>query len=226
MAIPTTTRRSLLVVAGMAAVTVAAPSVAAETGKVPAISPELLALVAAYDRADASLDQWYDTRWNPAIDAHTSAVEAIRPVTIEAPAYANVLDETVPAQTFSTANRSDVARCKGIVSIPRAKQSQSPKWQAVYRAARQLTAAVKWQERRREQLDRQFGIAALNVEERDLSRALGQAADAVRSFPAASMADLLAKLEFVQRIGRPDDESGPLFELVRDDVSRLLEGGR
>jgi hypothetical protein len=186
------------------------------------VSPQLAKLIADYARADATLSQWYDDVWNPAVNAHRAAREAIQHTEIPVQGYRNVLDEDTPPHTYSTASRMDVARCKGIMSIPAELQSTDPRWQDTRRAARRLVVATKWRERKIARLERQWDAMRLREQEDALWYPVHAATDAILAFPAASAADLNAKLDHMELVGTCESDPDGYQRIVRDDVRRLF----
>lgn len=228
----TPNRRALLTgaaayAAGAAIVTAGVAAVSeAKAAEPVTISSDLARLITQYEQADATLDRWYEATWNPAIEAHTAAIEAVPHIEVQAPSYRNVLDGKCAARTFSTADRLDVANCRGIVSIPLARQSADPKWRQVYRAARRLTAAVRWRRQQIARLDRQWGIAALSAREDELWKPIRAASSAIIAFPVASTLDLTAKLNHMYEIGTCEDDAEEYQKVVGADVRRLAGEAR
>ena len=229
-----TSRRSLLRLgtgalaygAGAAAVAGGLAIASEAKGAMPQrISPALARLLDQYAVADRTLDRWYDTTWNPATDAHRAAAEAIPHTTIPVQGYRNVLDEDTPPHTYSTANPRDVARCKGIMSIPADLQSTDPRWQDTRRAARRLTVAAKWRERKMTRLDRQWNVLGLKAQEERLWQPIHAATDAILAFPVANALDLGAKLDHMEYVGTFESYPDKYQQIVRDDVRRLSGEG-
>ncbi len=228
-----TTRRSLLRLgtgalaygAGAAAVAGCVALAGEAKGAGPQrISLELARLLDQYVAADRTLDRWYDTTWNPAIDAHRSAVEAVPHTTIPVRGYRNHLDEDTPPHTYSTANPRDVARCKGIMLIPFERKSTDPRWQDTHRAARRLTIAAKWRERKIARIDRQWNVRGLSEQENALWEPIHAATDAILAFPVMNALDLGAKLDHMEYVGAFESYPDKYQQIVRDDVRRLSGG--
>ncbi|MBI0477496.1 hypothetical protein D9601_19355 [Sphingomonas sp. MA1305] len=226
-----TTRRSLLRLgtgalaygAGAAAVAGGFAIAGEAKGAAPQrVSPELAKLIADYARADAILTRWYDEVWNPAVEANRAAREAVPHTAIPVKGYRNVLGEDTPPHTFSTASRTDVARCKGIMSIPADLQSTDPRWQDTRRAARRLIIATKWRERKFARIERQWLALRLREQEDALWPAAHAATDAILAFPVASAADLSAKLDHMEQVGTCESDPEGYQRIVREDVQRLF----
>lgn len=220
-----TTRRQLLRVGTSAAAYAAGAAIVAggvavatqAKGEAAAISPGLAKLLASYDLHDARLDRFYETVWNPVCDAHRAELETIHkrpPLVVEYPSYRHRFDGVLAAESFSTDNKHDVIRCKGIVSVARDKQPPEPQWQQLYQAARRIVARVKADERDEARLERKYKFAALRAREAELSQPSCEDAMAIRRFPCASIADLRAKLTHLERIGLRDADGGEALDLV------------
>jgi hypothetical protein len=227
-----TTRRQLLQLgtsvaayAAGAAIVAGGVAVAGEArSEAPSVSPALTRLIAQHARADAAIDRWYEATWNPAMAARRAADDAIKQryaVEVTVPRADSLPEVARGPFTFSTANSYDVARCRGIVSIPAHKQNQGEDWQAVYRAARKIMAAVKSEERARASLERRYASLRLKEREDERWKPVMAASDAIKAFPVASLADMSAKLDFLERQGVRDGEADDLFDIVRADVARL-----
>jgi hypothetical protein len=228
-----TTRRSLLRLgtgalaygAGAAAVAGGVALAGEAKGATPQrVSPELARLLDQYARADKAIDRWYAAVWNPATEAHRTAAEAIPHTNIPVQGYRNHLDEDTPPHTYSTANKYDISRCKGIMSIPVELQSTDPRWQDTWRAARRLTTAAKWRERKLARLDRQWKVLDLRAQEERLWQPIHAATDAILAFPVASALDLAAKLDHMEYVGTFESYPDKYQQIVRDDVRRLSGG--
>jgi hypothetical protein len=188
------------------------------------ISPALARLLDQYARADTALCEWYDDVWNPAAKAHRAAHDAVPHTEIPVQGYRNVLDEQTPPHTYSTARKSDVARCKGIMSIPADRQSTDSRWQDTRRAARQLTIAAKWRERKLARLQRQWNVHGYEAREARFWSPIHAATDAILAFPVASALDLGAKLDHMETVGTFESYPDKYQQVVRDDVRRLSSG--
>lgn len=220
-----TTRRALLGGAGAAAVACGVALAGEAKGATPQrISPALALLLRRYEEADRTIDRWYAAVWNPATDAHRAAAEAIPHTTIPVQGYRNVLDEDSPPHTYSTANPHDLVRCKGIMSIPADLQSTDPRWQDTRRAARRLTVAAKWRERKLARMDQRWRVLDLRAQEERLWQPIHAATDAILAFPVAHAFDLGAKLDHMEYVGTFESYPDKYQQIVRDDVRRLSGG--
>ncbi|MBI0475736.1 hypothetical protein D9601_10270 [Sphingomonas sp. MA1305] len=228
-----TTRRSLLRLgtgalaygAGAAAVAGGFALAGEAKGATPArISPALVKLLADYARADAMLCRWYDEVWNPAVEVNRAAQAAIPHTEIPVRGYRNTLGEDMPPYTFSTANTYAVTRAKGIMSIPVDLQSTDPRWQETHHAARRLTVAHKWRERKLARLQRKWEALGYREHEDRLWVPIHAATDAIIAFPVANALDLGAKLDHMEQVGTCESDPEQYHRIIRNDVMRLSGG--
>ncbi len=226
---PATNRRQLLTgaaayAAGAAIVAGGAALAGEAKGATTEVSPALTRLLAEYQRRDAILGTWYETVWNPTTDALRADLAVVRHTTRSVAGYRNVLNEHTPPQTFSTANKMDVARCKGIVSIPVAKQSDDPRWLAVREAAADVVKADDWRQRESERIHARHDMARKNRRETELCAAVDAVDEAILAFPVNSFADALAKLAHLKAVA--GEESDRTFPMVVVDLTRLAGSAR
>ncbi|GEM71124.1 hypothetical protein SAQ01S_08900 [Sphingomonas aquatilis NBRC 16722] len=228
-----TTRRSLLRLgtgalaygAGAAAVAGGLALAGEAKGAEPlTVSPALSGLLDQYAKADAVLCQWYKDVWNPAVEENRTAQEAIPHTRISVPGYRNVLDEDTPPYTFDTANPYAVSRAKSIMSTPTDLQTADPRWQETRRAARRLTIANRWRERKLARIDRAFEARGLQQQEDKLWVPIHAATDAIIAFPVAHVLDLNAKLAHMEQVGTCESDPDEYQRIIRDDVRRLSGG--
>lgn len=232
MAQPNTTRRALLgaattalAYAGGAAIVGGAAVVASEAkGAAPGVSPALLKLIADHARHDAAVDRWYEAVWNPEVEKHHAALDAATAryqLEVEVERGNSLHGFGGSAFTLSTARKQDVGRCRGIVSIPRDRQSQDENWQVVYRAARRIVAAKKREERAHAAINREHDKLRLREQEHAYWEPINAATKAIKAFPVAGLADFAAKLDFLDRIDIREGDAAELFDIVRADAARL-----
>ncbi len=217
------TRRSLLKAAtgvaaygaGVAALSAGAAVVSSGTAKgaTSGVSPELTRLIAECERVEAFVQHFYNTNFNPKCDEANRRYFSLPHVTAENRPGA------YPA-VFTTENSTDVTRCQGIVSIPRDQQSQDPGWQITYKAARRIVAGVKQRERAWKRIERETEFDVASAQEEPLSAAEQAALDAVENFPAASLADMKAKLGVMVKRERSEVI---IVEMLTADLDRLTK---
>lgn len=215
-----TTRRALLGGAGLIAAATLPAFAAVTMGPTPAasqVSPALAKLIADFHAADARIDRFYDTTYNPAVEREAAMCKAVPHVTIPM----NEGWRGDPA-FFSTDNRQGVRVAQHLVrSEPRTSKRSD-----VVRA-RKLVAALHRRERKFQQIARDSGRAAASKREDELWVPIKAATAAIMAFPAASAADMLAKLDHLESVGVCDhDDPGVLFEIVRADAARLAGEAR
>lgn len=228
-----TTRRSLLRLgtgalaysAGAAAVAGGFALAGEARGATPQrISPALAQLLDQYRHADAALCQWYDDVWNPAVALKRAAQDAVPHTQIPVQGYRNVLDQDTPPHVYSTASPHDVARCKGIMSIPADLQSTDPRWLDTRRAARRLTIAARWRERKLARLKREWEAHGYEAQEDELWTPMHAATDAIIAFPIANAIDLGAKLDHMEVVGTLESDPEKYRQVIHGDVRRLSGG--
>jgi hypothetical protein len=225
-----TTRRSLLRLgtgalaygAGAAAVAGGFALASEAKGAAPnRVSPELAKLIADYAQADAALCQWYDDVWNPAVQASRAAQEAIPHTHIPVPGYRNALGEDTPPYTFSTSNPHALSLAKSIMSTPSDFRSTDPRW---HRAARRLTIAARWRERKLARIERDWKAHRYSEQEDRLWEPMHAATEAILAFPVASALDLSAKLGHMDQVGTCESDPDKYQRIVREDVLRVAGG--
>ena len=218
----TTTRRNLLRIgttaaayaAGAAIVTGGVALTSQAKGEGLSVSPALAKLLAERVAADAVLDEWYATVWNPAVELSEATVTAIPHVELVTPALPGPASAHI---TWSTANSLSIGHARGIAGIPAHRQNQGAAWQARRRDARKFVAAHLRRERAIAQAGRETKI--LRVEEDKLCEPVTRRDRAIECFPAANLADLSAKLAHLEKVG---SEPEGLLGTVQADVRRLL----
>lgn len=238
-----TTRRALFGGAGLVALAAAVPAIAGARhalpqdvqAAMPAINPRLLRTIALRDRAEAECDRFDEEVEMPARRACWAEKEAL-PVE-EAPphrevatTYVNLFGETV---RLSTARASSVASARQMVRDPQPSDMDYPDWRQarleLVALADERDAIIAAQTARRKareaKIDARHQVARLAARSLtlvDRSYALRSAAIAM---PATSMADILTKLEFVDRVGCEGDPDFVLASITAD-VRRLTGEGR
>lgn len=226
----TSTRRSLLKLAtsaaaygagvttlSMGAVVATATNTAKAATVANVASPELARLIAEYRAADERLDQFYQAVWNPRVDRENALIEAV-PHTVASVPNGN---DVANSLTLTTASKSDVARCRGILSIPRPQQSQSASWQQRYDAAVKIMAGDKRRAEAIARIHTQTGMDDANRIEKEMDQHANGLLDKVTAFPVRSLLDLQTKFAFQRERGRGEDV---IVDMVEADLSRLLSG--
>lgn len=217
-----TTRRNLLrfgttavaYAAGASIVTGGIALASQAKGATLSLSPSLAKLIADRDAADAVLDEWYEAVWNPAVDRSVAATAAVPHVEVVTPPLPGSPPNPI---IWSTANRASIGYARGIAGIAADRQNQGAAWQARRRDARKFTAAHLRRERALAQASRETKI--LRGEEDKLWEPITRCDRAIECFPAASLADLSAKLAHLEKVGSEPDG---LLGTIQADVRRLL----
>jgi hypothetical protein len=221
-----TTRRQLLrfgtsaaAYAAGAAIVAGGATIASEArGATPSISPALSALLTEYDRADATIDRFYETTFNPAVDRHHELRAAIPHVERDIPAAGGRVIR------WSTDRPQDVANARGIAGLPSRHQNQKAEWQAKRTAARSFYAVHLRRQRALERTAIISGSEAVRRREDELFTPIKAATDAIKAFPVASAADMAAKLGHLERVGVHDADD--LLGIVLSDAQRLAGEAR
>jgi hypothetical protein len=238
-----TTRRALFGGAGLVALAAAVPAVAgarhglaqSNEAAMPAVNPRLLRVIALRDRVEAECDRFDEEVELPARRACWAEKEALPaekapPHREVATTYVNLFGETV---RLSTARASSVASARQMVRDPQPSDMDHPDWRQarleLVALADERDAIIAAQTARRKareaKIDARHQVARLAARSLtlvDRSYALRSAAIAM---PATSLADILTKLEFVDRVGCDGDPDFVLASITAD-VRRLTGEGR
>ncbi|MAM39548.1 MAG: hypothetical protein CL949_13835 [Erythrobacter sp.] len=203
-----TTRRNFL--AGLAAAPAlgAHPAFAASSlahGSAP--SAAICALIADYEVKEAACAAYSANIFTPARDAWLVDVDAI-PHRTTSLTYLYHGD----ARRLSTDRSDQVAAAKTAADIG-SEGLYSPDYAA---CCAELRGLVAEREAQRTSLDELHGIAALVAEDERLSELAWQALQKVEAFPAETIADLLAKIDFIEETGGQIDA-----EMLRADLRHI-----
>lgn len=180
------------------------------------VSPALAAMLRRYEAHEAEISRFYASTFNPAVERQRAMIAAIPHVAIDGSLEAD--GRTI----WSTANRMDVAQAKGIAHICGELHSQSAKWQSKRRRARSLYAAHLRRERAIARTDKLSGAEAAGRQEDAFYAVRRPLKGAIINFPVASLADLQAKLAFIEADEGMDGDD--LLPIVIADVRRLAGG--
>lgn len=203
-----TTRRNFL--AGLAAAPAlgAHPAFAASSlahGSAP--SAAICALIADYEGKEAACAAYSANIFTPARDAWLVDVDAI-PHRTTSLTYLYHGD----ARRLSTDRSDQVAAAKTAADIG-SEGLYSPEYAA---CCAELRGLVEDREAQRASLDELYGIAALVAEDERLSELAYQALQKVEAFPAETIADLLAKIDFIEGTGGQLDA-----DMLRADLRHI-----
>lgn len=210
-----TNRRDLLRLGTATGVSVAvlglaAPSLAA--GASPSVSPALTSLMAEFEAVNATIDRFYAEVFNPAVDRSKALRAAIPHVTI--PPSPNWRGDPT---FWSTDHPEGVAMGKRLVAL----EPRTSKRSDVV-CARKLVAAMRRRDRAAKQADQTSGVTAASEREEALYVPYRRLKASIHAFPVRSLADLQAKLAFIERDDGMDGED--LLPLVIADLARLSAG--
>lgn len=221
MATTTPTRRAALGAIAAMPIAISVPSTTSVARPRESVSPELARLIAEQQAADATIDRFYSAAWNPACERTYAFMAQLPHITATVPGKPTIGRSIGrPAYTFSTETPGHVARCRGIIGIPRDQQSTEPHWLATHRAARRVVAGDRWRRQQLRKEESRLGFDRLRIEEERLGAIHDAALDAVEQFPAQSLADVAAKFSLMAERGR---DSGIIVEMVGDDLDRLTK---
>lgn len=208
MATITPTRRAALGAIAAMPIAISVPSTMSVAKPKESVSPELARLIDEQQAADATIDRFYVTAWNPACERTYAFMAQLPHVTADLPS----------GLSYTTADRTHVAICKGVVGIPQKHQADTAAAKARYRAARRIVAGERWRRHQLRKEERRLGFDRLRREEERLCAIHDAALDAVEQFPARSLADVAAKFSMMAERGR---DAGIIVEMVGDDLDRL-----
>lgn len=180
-------RRAML--AGMAALPLSAcPAPAPAKAASHGACPELAGLIAAYVAIDAEYDRFCADVHDPAVERQDAMIAAIPHFEIDATLAAD------GSRMWST-REGNGGEARGIASIKRSYQNESPNWQDKMRRARTFTAADLRRKRAVDRTHKAAGLDAVEVQEMEICGRLDRARQAIRDYPARTPGDLKAKLE-------------------------------
>lgn len=231
-----TTRRALIGGAGLIAVTVVSQCVPAPVqGQASAISPRLLRAIALRDQADAEYTRFYDTVEEPTQEALAAALAAFRP---DAPpphrevatTFENMDGDAVRLSTdgFSASVARSIRDDPAWAGIG----AEQPEWTQAHIELADLAderdAIISMQEGRKAAhaaaARSRLNIDAINRRSDDLGKREYRLWCIAVEMPAQSLADVTAKLDMIDRLGR-GDEGEYILQAIAKDV-RSLTGGR
>jgi hypothetical protein len=206
-----TTRRAIFGTIALGAVAIAAnvtPVAAVTRSYAETVSPELSALIAAYDAANAKADTYYQTVYIPARERMTTLQAGV-------PHYEFVGGPSVVGNpiNYSTADRKVLAMSKAI------SKNDAFAGTDMRADSRRLIAASLRRDRRLAAIRRESGIAEAGNQCDALGDACANACLYVCDFPVSTIADLNAKMAFVMRTGAYDTEG--TVQTLAADIARL-----
>lgn len=182
---------------------IAAPAIASAAIAAPQAgpSPEMAQAIAAYWKAIDTANEWHTRVYSPAWKACQAAVAAIPHLTTEQgfETYAGF-----KVTHLSTDKVVDVALARMFSKLPAHKRHGDDH----DRACAELLEKLDWRAAEEVRIHAQYNMDALDAEEDRLNDVSYRAMRAVEEFPAATIHDLIAKVQFAEETdGRfePDD---------------------
>ncbi|KQN22808.1 MULTISPECIES: hypothetical protein [unclassified Sphingomonas] len=161
-----------------------APAKAASHGA----CPELAGLIAAYVAIDAEYDRFCVDIHAPAVARQDAMIAAIPHFEIDATLAAD------GSRVWST-REGTRAEARGIASLARRYQNESPQWQDKLRRARTFTAADLRRTRAIDRTHKAAGLDVVEVQEAEICGRLDRTRQAILTFPARTPSDMREKLE-------------------------------
>lgn len=179
--------RALAVVPAIAAV----PAFAAATTLNLGINPDLTDAIAAYRKAVEAASCWHDRVYRPAWEGCQAAVAAIPHLTTEQgfETYAGFR-----VTHLSTDKVADVALARMFSKLPPHKRYGDDH----DRACAELLEKLDWRAAEEVRIHAQYNMDALDAEEDRLNDVSYRAMRVVEEFPAATIHDLIAKVQFAE----------------------------
>lgn len=178
-------RRALLAAPlALPLIALSVPTIAVTTDMTPALAD----LITAYTAIEAEYDRFCVEVVNPAVKRQDAMIEAIPHFEIDATLAAD------GSRMWST-REGNGSEARGIASIARTYQNDSPKWQDKLRRARTFTAADLRRKRAIDRTHKAAGLNVVDVQEAEICNRIDSARDRIRDFPARTANDLRAKLE-------------------------------
>lgn len=224
-----TSRRALFGGAGLIAVA-ALTKCASTSAHAAAINPRLLRVIALHDRAQAACDRYEAEVETPAHNAFAAAkasypVEALPPHRESASTFINCDGESI---RLSTKNAGTVGAARRVAHDPSWSDMGEADWREAHislaAAADERDAIIKAQEERRsafvDDMRSKLRIDAISNRSTVLSDREYNLWHLAIITPAASLSDVMAKLNFVDRAGRANLDSFVLVA-ISADVRRL-----
>ncbi len=227
-----TTRRALIAGAGLAAAAALAHCGSAPARAAAGTSPRLARLIALQGRAWTAYDRYTDDVEEPTIDAYYAALKGYTPEPEPphqetATTFVNVHGNNV---RLSTAEPGNVITSRRFVSDPAWATMGDADWRQARRenaaAADARDAIIAAQEARKQAHDdavrARLGLYAIEARSLALSDREYALWEAAISEPAHRLADIVAKLDMNDRLGRVDNDR--VLTALAADVRRLTGG--
>lgn len=186
-------------------------------------SPQLLSLIKRHQEADAALDHFYSTEFNPIVEAHWEAVRQHRAAISNVPHVEESGGQAIGGApvTFSSSKGYSRSQAEAYIDCDQQEPNRSPDWNETIAAARRYIRA----EDQRNATIRQLGPEpasdpSLDARECAAGEPVRSAREAIYAFECQNTADLLAKLTFIAANDGMDGDD--LLPLVITDATRLV----
>jgi hypothetical protein len=196
-----------------------------------ATNARLLRLIALHDRAEAECERFDAEVEVPARQACAAAIRALPaelppPHEQSATTFVNVFGDTV---RLSTENVGITAVARRVINDPSWVDMGDDDWRQAHReiaaAGDRREAVLAGQAARRKALEEQtrasFRIAALAARSNSLVDRRDGLWRAVITMPAATLADVITKLDFIDRTTQPSEIDGDMFAGISADIRHL-----
>ena len=200
-----TSRRNVMRALAIVPAAIATPAVAAAafTREPTMPSRAITELVAAYHKAAAYENEWCDRHYTPAWKACKAEVEKIPHLTTET--RHEVGGMLVQWSTGNPANQAEARYCRQVLNERR--QNGRGLAKSYEQLVLEFEEKVAWRAAEEARIQQRYGIDTLDAEQDRLTNASYAAMRAVEEFPAATIHDLIAKVEFAgETEGRVEPE--------------------
>ncbi len=189
--------------------------------------------IALHDRAEAECERFDREEETPARNAFVAALEACSneappPHEESATTFVNVFGDTV---RLSTDGIGSGAVARKVVNDPTWADMGDEAWRQAHReivaAHHRRDAILAEQAARRAAFEKEtraaFRLDAIVARSNSLSNRRHRLLRAALTIPAASLADILTKLDFIDRTIGSDEVDGDVFAFISSDI-RILAG--
>ena len=201
-----TSRRDVMRALAIVPAAIATPTVAAAAFTRGPTKPSLAITeaIAAYHKAATYENEWCDRHYTPAWKACKAAIERIPHLTTET--RHEVGGRIVRWSTDNPTNQAEARYCRQVLNEGR-RLAKTYK-----QLVEEFEEKVAWRAAEERRIQQRYGMDLLDAEQDRLTNASYDAMRAVEEFPAATIHDLIAKVEFA---GETEGRSEP-EELLAD----------
>lgn len=189
-----TSRRDVMRALAIVPAAIATPAVAAAAfTRGPAMpSRAITEAIAAYHKAAAHENEWLDRHYTPVWKACKAEVEKIPHLTTQT--RHEVGGRLVQWSTDNPENQTQARYCRHVLNERR--QNGRGLAKSYEQLVVEFEEKVAWRAAEERRIQQRYGIDALDAEQDRLTNASYDAMRAVEEFPAATIHDLIAKVEF------------------------------